>query len=44
MRTDIVISEGNGVRVMLAADGGTVAVLKIERLPDVAQSGARRGT
>ena len=36
-------SEGNGVRELLTAYGGTVAVLKLERLPFIARRGARRG-
>jgi hypothetical protein len=43
IRVDLVTGEGNGVRVLLTADGGTVAVLKFERLPDIARRGARRG-
>ncbi len=43
IRADLVTSEGNGDRVLLTADGGTVAVLKFERLPDIARRRACRG-
>jgi len=39
----LVTSEGNSVRVLLTADGRTVAVLKLECLPDIARRRARRG-
>ena len=44
MRADLETSEGNGVRELLTADGGTVTVLKFKRLPGIARRGARRGT
>ncbi len=43
IRADLVTSEGNGDRVLLTADSGTVTVLKFERLPDIARRGACRG-
>ena len=44
MRVDLETSEGNGVRELLTADGGTVGVRKKKRPLDLARCRARRGT
>ena len=41
IRADLVTSESNGVRVLVTLDGGTVAELNIECLPDSLSRGAR---
>ena len=43
IRADLGTSEGNSVRVLLTADVGTIAVLKLERLPEILRRGTRLG-
>ena len=41
IKADLETGEGNGVRVLLTADSGTIAILKFECLANVNRRGAR---